>query len=447
MKPQPMSTVSFAQPDITLHLDMGGVIRRASLSGTIEEESVEDWLGRPWADTVAVGGKSVQRMVDDALRSGVSAFRQIAQRFPSGRELPIEYTTVRLGGTDGLLVIGKNLLAVAGVEARLVETQQALERDHWKRRELEGPDRHPAAPAGEVVLHVRAKDLQIIGANPAAQGALGSAVGGGELLQRLVPRERKALQTMLQRLAEHGKAPGILVHLGHGSRPWLIRAPQAVEGDGVFQLQLAPGMGAVPEQAPQPPIATLIERLPDGFVVVDQEGTIIHANHAFLDLIQLPTIGLVLGERLVRWLDRPGSDVAQLLASVNRRGVMRLFSTVLHSDLGTETEVELSAVGDSVERPRFIGIVLRDVGRRLSRVEEVAAGGLEATLGSLTCQVGKTPLLDLVKNTVEVVERHYVAAALELTRGNRTAAAEVLGLSRQSLYAKLGRYGLDGSQA
>jgi len=442
-----MSTVSFAQPDITLHLDMEGVIRRATLSEAIEGESVEAWLGRPWADTVAVGGKSVQRMVEDALHSGVSAFRQIAQRFPSGRELPIEYTTVRLGGMDGLLVIGRNLLAVAGVEAGLVETQQALQSDHWKRRELEVPDRLATAPAGEVVLHVRAKDLQIVEANPAARRALGSAVSGGELLRRLVPRERKALQTMLQRLAEHGKAPGILLHLGPGGRPWLIRAPQAVEGDGVFQLQLAPSLGAVPERPPQPPVATLVERLPDGFVVVDQEGTIVHANRAFLDLVQLPTVGLVLGERLGRWLDRPGAGIAQLLAGVNRRGVMRLYSTQLHSDLGTETEVELSAVGDNENPTRFIGIVLRDVGRRLSRVEEVAAGGLEATLGSLTRQIGRTPLLDLVKSTVEVVERHYVAAALELTRGNRTAAAEVLGLSRQSLYAKLGRYGLDGSQA
>lgn len=34
--------------------------------------------------------------------------------------------------------------------------------------------------------------------------------------------------------------------------------------------------------------------------------------------------------------------------------------------------------------------------------------------------------------------------ALERAAGNRTVAAEMLGLSRQSLYAKLGRYGLDG---
>ncbi|MCU0840036.1 MAG: hypothetical protein MUE49_15155, partial [Rhodospirillales bacterium] len=45
---------------------------------------------------------------------------------------------------------------------------------------------------------------------------------------------------------------------------------------------------------------------------------------------------------------------------------------------------------------------------------------------------------------VGVVERHYIEAALQLTRGNRTLTAELLGLSRQSLYAKLDRYGLDG---
>ena len=70
--------------------------------------------------------------------------------------------------------------------------------------------------------------------------------------------------------------------------------------------------------------------------------------------------------------------------------------------------------------------------------------GLGNALGSLTRQVGRMPLLELVKTTVGAVEKHYVTAALELTRGNRTAAAELLGLSRQSLYAKLWRYGLDG---
>jgi DNA-binding NtrC family response regulator len=63
--------------------------------------------------------------------------------------------------------------------------------------------------------------------------------------------------------------------------------------------------------------------------------------------------------------------------------------------------------------------------------------------GTITEQIGKTPLRKLVDETTSVVERHHIKAALDLTNGNRTAAAEILGLSRQSLYAKLNRYGLD----
>ena len=45
----------------------------------------------------------------------------------------------------------------------------------------------------------------------------------------------------------------------------------------------------------------------------------------------------------------------------------------------------------------------------------------------------------------QIVEDHYVQEALELAGGNRTATAEILGLSRQSLYAKLNRYGLEAT--
>ena len=62
---------------------------------------------------------------------------------------------------------------------------------------------------------------------------------------------------------------------------------------------------------------------------------------------------------------------------------------------------------------------------------------------AMSKQIGTSSLRTLVKNTVSIVEQHYVKEALELAGGNRTATAELLGLSRQSLYAKLNRYGLD----
>ena len=52
------------------------------------------------------------------------------------------------------------------------------------------------------------------------------------------------------------------------------------------------------------------------------------------------------------------------------------------------------------------------------------------------------PLKELVRETTDVIERLCIEAALELTGDNRASAAEILGLSRQSLYVKLRRYGL-----
>jgi DNA-binding NtrC family response regulator len=52
------------------------------------------------------------------------------------------------------------------------------------------------------------------------------------------------------------------------------------------------------------------------------------------------------------------------------------------------------------------------------------------------------PLKDLVRETTDVIERLCIEAALNLTGNNRASAAEMLGVSRQSLYVKLRRFGI-----
>jgi DNA-binding NtrC family response regulator len=56
--------------------------------------------------------------------------------------------------------------------------------------------------------------------------------------------------------------------------------------------------------------------------------------------------------------------------------------------------------------------------------------------------VGSSSLREILSETTEVVERMCIEAALDLTSNNRAAASEMLGLSRQSLYVKLRKYGL-----
>ena len=93
----------------------------------------------------------------------------------------------------------------------------------------------------------------------------------------------------------------------------------------------------------------------------------------------------------------------------------------------------------------FLGFTIRDVARRL-RAEGQRPADMERAVGRLTELVGRLPLKAIVGETSDLIERMCIEAALELTRDNRASAAEMLGLSRQSLYVKLRRHGMvDGS--
>ena len=443
-----MPNVSFAQPDVTLLLDPEGVIRKATLASSVAGEPADGWLGRPWTDTVAVAGSgSVRELLEDARRTGVAGFRQVAQRFPSGRELPIEYTTVRLGTGGPFLAIGKNLQAVADLQSRLLSAQQAMERDYWQLREIETRYRALFDAADEAVLVVRASDLKVVEANPAATRVLGAEPLGRDVLAAIAPSHRDAFRALLVRVGEQGKAPGLIVPIGEAGQGWLVRASQATTDPGsVFLLHLTPAAASsTPATGGNLPIAALLDRAPDGFVVLDTDGVIRHANQAFLDLAQVAVAGAVLGQRAQRWLGRPGADMGVLMNALQRHGTVRRFTTALHGELGLETEVDVSGFTSGEGRSRHVGLIVRDLASLLREMVSGTAGdGLGDALGTLARQVGKVPLLELVRTTVGAVEKHYVTAALEMTRGTRTAAAELLGLSRQSLYAKLWRYGLDG---
>jgi len=435
------------KPDITLLLDSGGVIREATLSNAISDERVTEWLGRPWSETVVdVGENKVRSMVEDAQSIGVSAFREVTQRFPSGLELPIEYTAVRVGPDGGLIAIGKSLHAVAELQSRLVAAQQAMERDYWKLREVETRYRLLFDASEEAVVLVRASNLHIVEANPAAIRALGISPGDRAFLLELPAADRAPLEAMLRRVREHGRAPSILIHLGSDRTPWRVRASMMASQPGAtFLIQLsAASIGKSPvETTPFVSVDGLIEKTPDGFAILDREGVVLRANGAFLELVQAGAEGHVVGKSMARWLGRPGADLTVLMSLAERQGQVRRFATTLHGELGTDIEVEISAAGDAEVDPMYYGLSIRDVSQRLPAATD--GGDLGAILGSMTEQVGRSPLRKLVNNTVGIVERHYIDAALELTGGNRTAAAELLGLSRQSLYSKLNRYGIDGS--
>jgi len=88
-----------------------------------------------------------------------------------------------------------------------------------------------------------------------------------------------------------------------------------------------------------------------------------------------------------------------------------------------------------------LGFTIREIGSRINSKPQ-NNDSISRSSEELTQLVGRLPLKDIINETTDLIEQLCIKAALELTRGNRVSASEMLGLSRQSLYIKLRKYNL-----
>jgi transcriptional regulator PpsR len=442
--------------DITLIVDQDGVIRDlASGSDELARDSYSEWVGKSWLDTVAPDSRAkVENLLRDALAgTAPPRWRHLNQMLAGGRELPMLFVAVamdRHGGSGRVLAFGRDLRATAALQQRLVEAQQTMERDYWKFRHAETRYRHLFQVAAEAVLVVDATTQKILEANPAAARLLGD--GGTHSLVGLPfptgvdTRSAEALNTLMAGVRATGRAEeGRAELLDAGGEVTVAVSTYRQDRVSHFVVRLArAGPEVAADQAPSTNsmLLKLVQSAPDCLVVTDLDGRVISANMAFIELAQLTSEEQVRGETLDRWLGRTGVDLSVMISNLRQRGAVRLFATTLRGEYGAVTDVEISATmvphGD---RP-FLGFTIRDVGRRLAGTEARGARELPRSVGQLTELVGRVPLKDIVGETTDLIEQLCIEAALELTRDNRASAAEMLGLSRQSLYVKLRRYGL-----
>jgi transcriptional regulator PpsR len=189
------------------------------------------------------------------------------------------------------------------------------------------------------------------------------------------------------------------------------------------------------------PVLALVDQMPDAFVVADSNLEIVTANAAFVEMLQAASVDQLRGRHLSESIGRPGIDLDLIEGQIDQHGSARNVATVLRIGHDVDGEpIELSAVRTSGE-DGYYAFVIRPVGRRLRDLPP-GQQDLPRSVEQLTELVGRMSLKDIVRESTDLIERLCIEAALSYTSDNRASAAEILGLSRQSLYSKLHRYGL-----
>ena len=432
-----------AASDIALVLASDGTVRDAAFSDRdLARRIGPDWFDRPFVDLVTIESRDKVRRLLATLPTAALAWVEINHPLADG-EVPVRYAGIRPEADGPLVLIGRDLGGLARLQRQLVDANVSIERDYALFRGAETQARLMFQTSTEPMLIVDAGSRRVADINPAAEDLMrrvGRRLVGASLDDVFAEASAEAVADCLASVRTNGQGHCAAAVLRLNDAPvslsgWLMRSAGAPQ----LLLRLAPVGTAVMAASAQDPWEAL-RRLPEPMLATSADLDILDANDAFLDLVEAATVNQVRSESLSRFVGRHGVDVDVLSARLQEAGSIRRYPTVLRGQYGASHDVEVSAASVDREDARVHAFLFRAMAG-----ERAVAGEARKPLrpvSEMTDLVGRVPLRDIVREATDIIEELCIEAALDVTQDNRASAAEMLGLSRQSLYSKLRRYGL-----
>lgn len=447
--PSSVETLLDSLSDVGFVLNESMSVQSMSLSsGVLRNLPRDDMIGRPWLDLVRESDKAI---ASEALQTSLDKPEQahradLALLVGSETEsVPVTCWLCASGDGASIRIACLDLRGETNLRQQLVNAQRTLEQDYWSNRRLEARYRRMLEMVAEGFLVVDDLSGRVLEANSVAANLL--ELEEGALVGRVFPvgLDDEGGRALIELQREARSTTGVVkgqVTTGSGD-PLSIGITCLRQGN---ETRLLIRLAALAEsQTDQGLGGDSFETSPDGILVTDHNGIVIAANAAYLDMACIQDAQQATGRRADRWLGRSIVDLDVLLSNIRPDRPLQLFSSVLRTELGTRLDIELSAVQTERSGRPLILMFIRDVSRRID-AEESTEVHLPRSIEQITGRVGRVPLKQLVRESTDVIEALCIEAALKLTQDNRAAAAELLGLSRQSLYTKLRRFDIGDSE-
>lgn len=450
IEPEEVTKILSRVSDIALIIAKDGTVLSVMSNPSFRgQANLEAWMGHPIVQELTVESvPKLERRLEEFARNQAAPqpLELNHRKTPAYPEFPMRYSFHRIGSDGAVLMLGNDLRSTAEMQQQLVAAQIALEQDYEAQRDNNLKFRVLLGAVEDAIVYVSVRTGKILEVNSAAQTlfgktdaqlagvSLGAEVGDpaqGNLVEHLVT---SAMSDAATPIAGTMMARGQPVFL----HPTLFRT----SGDQLILCRISVSA----DQITRPDdlrnnLTGLFETTVDGIVFIRADGIILSNNEAFLKLADVANAQSVKGRSMADYLSRGSVDLNVILDNASRSGTMRLYATKVKSDLGADRTVEISTSRIKMGQDGVFALIIRDA----SRVDTVRPAQSQITdvdMKSVIEFIGSQSLKDIVAKTTDVVEKMCIETAVEMTSNNRVAAAEMLGLSRQSLYVKLRKYGL-----
>lgn len=426
-----------ASADLVLLLWPDGEIAEASFgpsarlgadAGSLRGNAVSDIA-------VARDRAALSRIVDDARHRGVSDPVSIRHTEIIGARTSASYTAHLAGDGKNVILIGTLTEGGAQLAEKLVEAEIARSRtQNNSASESRYQTLFEASMEGVIVVDVETGRIEE--ANGKASAILECAVNaliGSSLDSHFTSEAPVEAPDALEAEYELTTLKGKECRLESRVVRLLDRTVRMV------RLKALPNVNGGQEQTSESQPVQLVRKTSVPIIIANKDGMAVWANAAFGALVP----GVPIESRGVSDLLGLTPNALEIaLVETDRHGRLLTSFSALESRHEALTDAQVAIVSISAGEPEGYGFVIHET--PFDEIQEPAAdrpiSGVEAS--TLADMVGQFPMKDLVRRSTDEIERYCIDAALKLTGSNRTEAANVLGLSRQSFYLKLHQHRL-----
>ena len=449
IEPEYLGSILAAAADLALFVNLEGKVLSILVNETEKSlGNLSHWEGRSIKEFLTSESLPKLEAVFKQLAAGRSVLHSIELNHRDNAiwQFPVRYSIHRLGSQKTVLMLGRDLRSLAETQQQLVRAQIAIERGHEERRQYDARFRMLLANIKEAILFVSVSDGKVLEINAPAASILGAPsqeIEGTNLSQYFYGRRPNEFLNELLKTSDSDISTEISAYpTGKDSAIKIIPSLFRAAGEKILLCRLVIEQETLSKDLLlSKNLLSLYKTGSDGIVFTKSNGIIESANESFLELINVANLSTIKGRNLANYLTRGQIDLAVMLENVGNSGQMRVYATELQNEFGSKLGVEVSVTSLDSANTRSIAFVIRDS----SRSEFIRPKAENPDLGSqsnVAELVGSATLKEIVGGTNDIIEKICIETAIELTSNNRAAAAEMLGLSRQSLYVKLRKFGI-----
>lgn len=438
-----LASVLDAAADIILVLDKTGLVKEMKLQreGVSLFENCK-WTGKNIREFVSIeslGKIDVLLQLSDPDNS--VNYQQISHQGAENVDVPVSYRATKLNSQGDIILFGQSEVELSLLQRRLVESQFILDREINNFKLQEGIYKSVFSNSESPQFVVEMKTLRVVDLNTAANHMIGFKSFKEKkptIYDLFSDEDTSVLHKLL--LSSRDSTSGIIqVKLTNGSNAKLKTSYHFMDNKDYILLEVV----AINSESPLQNISRQIDKIPDfakhipdAYILLDDEQNIVTANMLFYELFDFPKNYDISSLDFETLFEKADVDGKILFSNLKENGMVKNMLSTVKTHLGETFIIEIAGCRFVKNQKMFIGLSFRP-SIKLNNIPEIM--NRDATLLDKQVEglVGSMSLKEIVRRTTYSIECLCIDVALKLTKNNRASAAQLLGISRQSLYMKM----------